>query len=377
MREQEGGMFQEMHGRDAMEAYWHWLCSSLVGEPGLLWRLVDQYGTPKEVFCAGEEELKKRFPRSPKGIAGLCAKRREWDFVREREALRRKKIAFVSCEHPAYPQRLHAVPQKPGGLFVRGDLPKEASPSIAIVGARACSAYGRSAALWFGRELAREGVQIISGMAAGIDGFGHQGALEAEGRTFGVLGGGVDICYPEFHRGLYMRLEREGGLLSEYPPGTRPLRHLFPQRNRIISGLCDGVLIIEAKAKSGSLITADLALEQGRDVYAVPGRLEDPLSVGCNNLILQGAGIALSPAQILEEMGITPKFVGKNQGSGKIALEKAEDIVYSCLGLQAKNPEELSAEAKLPLVEVLRILTSLELLGYAKEIYKNNYIRVL
>ena len=174
-----------------------------------------------------------------------------------------------------------------------------------------------------------------------------------------------------------MKLEREGGLLSEYPPGTRPMRHLFPLRNRIISGLADAIIIIEAKEKSGSLITADLALEQGKDVYAVPGRLEDPLSAGCNNLIRQGSGIALFPEQILEEMGITPKSAEQNRKCRKIALEKAEDIVYSCLGLQAKNPEELSLESGLTLAEVLRTLTGLELKGYAKEIYKNNYIRVL
>lgn len=362
---------------DTMEAYWHWLCGSLVGEPGLLWRLIEQYKTPKDIFYAKEEELNKRFPRSPKGIAGLCARRKDWDFESERESLHRKGIAFISCEHPAYPKRLQSIPQKPGGLFVRGGLPEDTGPSAAIVGARACSAYGKSAALWFGRVLAGAGVQIVSGMAAGIDGFGHQGAFEGGGKTFAVLGGGVDICYPEFHRGLYMRLEREGGLLSEYPPGTRPLRHFFPLRNRLISGLADAVIIIEAKAKSGSLITADLALEQGKDVYAVPGRLEDPLSAGCNNLIHQGAGIALSPEQILEEMGINFKIGMQNGRTGKIALEKAEDIVYSCLGLQAKNPEELSLESGCPLVEVLRTLTSLELKGYAKEIYKNNYIRVL
>lgn len=363
--------------KDTVEAYWHWLCSSIAGDPGLLWRLVEQYKTPKGVFYAKEEELAMRFPGNPKRIAGLCAKRGDWDFEKESENLRRKGITFVSCEHPAYPKRLSVIPHKPGGLFVRGGLPEGESPSVAIVGARACSVYGREAALWFGRELAGAGVQIISGMAAGIDGFGHQGALEAGGKTFGVLGGGVDICYPEFHRGLYMRLEREGGLLSEYPPGTRPMRHLFPLRNRLISGLSDRVIIIEAKAKSGSLITADLALEQGKDVYAVPGRIEDPLSAGCNNLIRQGAAIALSPEQILEELGINPRSGSENGERGKIALEKAENIVYSCLGLQARNPEELSRAAGLPLTEVLRSLTGLELKGYAKEIYKNNYIRAL
>ena len=360
-----------------MEDYWHWLTGSLIGEPGLLWRLVKQFGTPKGVFEAKEEKLKESFPGSPAGIARILKGRRDWDFEREREQLMRKGIVFVSCDHPDYPKRLRSLSQGPGGLYVRGKLPEDTSPSIAIVGARSCSAYGRNAALWFGRELSRAGVQVISGMALGIDGFSHQGALLGGNKTFGVLGGGVDICYPESHRELYMRLEKEGGLLSESPPGTRPLRHLFPLRNRIISGLSDAVLIIEAKEKSGSLITADLALEQGRDVYAVPGRLADSLSVGCNRLISQGAGIALSPEQILEEMGIISKILSNQEGKGKIDLEKAENIVYSCLGLQAQNLEELCERAGVSAVEALRILTSLELKGYAKEIYKNNYIRVL
>ena len=367
--------------RTSMEAYWHWYTGNLIGEPGLFWRLLGQYGTPERIFKAKEEELLKKFPKNYCVITRLCKKRSEWDFEREAEKLKRKEITFVSCEHPGYPARLRMLSQKPGGLFIRGELPKDGCPSVAIVGARTCSPYGRSIALWFGRELAGAGVQIISGMAAGIDGYGHQGALEGGGKTFGVLGGGVDICYPELQRELYMQLEREGGLLSESPPGIRPMRHLFPLRNRIISGLADLVLIIEAKAKSGSLITADLALEQGRDVYAVPGRLGDPLSAGCNNLICQGAGIALSPEQILDEIGINRKLKNSNKKGSeeheKNDLEKAENMVYSCLGLQPQNPEELCIATTFPLVEVMRILTVLELKGYAKEIYKNNYIRVL
>ena len=363
--------------RISMEAYWHWFTSGLVGEPGLIWRLAEQYGTPERIFMAKEEELLMRFPKNQRAIGGLCRRRKEWDFEKEGELLKRKGITFISCENPLYPCRLKTVAHKPGGLYVRGELPKDSDPSVAIVGARACSAYGRSAAMWFGRELAKGGVQVISGMAAGIDGCSHQGALEGGGKTFGILGGGVDVCYPEFHRELYMRLEQQGGLLSESPPGIRPMRHLFPLRNRIISGLADMVLIIEAKAKSGSLITADLALEQGRDVYAVPGRLEDSLSTGCNNLIHQGAGIALSPEQILEELGINGKLKKQIKKHEKNDLEMAENIVYSCLGLQAQGPEELCIRTKLPLIEVLRILTSLELKGYAKEVYKNNFIRVL
>lgn len=362
---------------ETREAYWHWLSSSLVGETALLWRLVERYGTPESIFAVREEDLQKAFPKNPGGIRRLCQGRREWDFVREEERLVRLGMSFVSCEHLAYPRRLQNISQKPGGIYFRGKLPEDDRPSIGIVGARACSAYGRSAALWFAKELAGAGVQIVSGMASGIDGFGHWGALEAGGKTFAVLGGGVDICYPKSHQELYLRLEQEGGLLSENPPGTKAMSHLFPLRNRIISGLSDAVLIIEAKGKSGSLITADTALEQGRDVYAVPGRLADPLSAGCNHLIGQGAGIALSPQYILDEMGIISKSIKKKKERTQKDLEKAENMVYSCLGLQARKPEELCEETELSLIEVLRILGSLELKGYAKEVYKNYYIRAL
>lgn len=154
----------------------------------------------------------------------------------------------------------------------------------------------------FGTVLARAGVQVISGMARGIDGIGQRSALCAGGYSLGVLGCGVDICYPQENRELYEQLLVKGGLCSEYPPGIEPRAALFPPRNRIISGLCDGVLVIEAKERSGTLITVDMALEQGREVYAVPGRATDALSAGCNRLIRQGAQLVMNPEELLEEL---------------------------------------------------------------------------
>ena len=163
------------------------------------------------------------------------------------------------------------------------------------MGARSCTPYGEKYALEYGKKLAECGIQVISGLARGVDGIGQRGALLGGGKTFAVLGSGVDVCYPKNHMGLYLDiLEQEGGILSELPPGTPPLPQHFPRRNRIISALSDIVLVMEARERSGSLITADLALEQGKDVYALPGPVNSSLSQGCNRLIFQGAGILLS-----------------------------------------------------------------------------------
>lgn len=206
--------------------------------------------------------------------------------------LEKKGISFVSCLSEKYPKRLSYIPDKPFLLYYSGRLPDDKKPTVAIIGARACSEYGKMVAYKFGRELAIDGVQIVSGMARGIDGVGQKGALSVHGQTYAVLGSGVDVCYPKEHIGLYEEIKNNGGLISEYPPGTKPLTGFFPERNRIISGLADIVLVVEAKTRSGTYITVTQALEQGREVYAVPGRITDVLSDGCNRLIKDGAGVA-------------------------------------------------------------------------------------
>lgn len=284
----------------------------------------------------------------------------------------RDGIQYIQQNHAAYPQKLLCYKGMPKGLYVLGKLPDKTRKSVAIVGARRSSAYGNQIAKSFAKELAGAGVQIISGMAWGIDGKAHEGALEGGGDTYAVLGCGVDICYPSGHRKIYEAMIQRGGILSEQPPGMPPMAGHFPARNRIISGLSDLVLVVEAKERSGSLITADLALEQGKDVFAVPGRIGDEMSKGCLNLIKQGAGLADSPLVLLEALGIKRNVSEK---SVKIVLEKNEDIVYSWIRLQPVSLEELVKKTGFGSREVLFALVGLELKGCIKEMQKNQYVR--
>ena len=223
-------------------------------------------------------------------------------------------IRSVGVESADFPPKLRDLPAMPRRLYYCGSLPG-GGPSAAIIGARRCSAYGRHQAALFARVLALNGISIISGMARGIDSCAQTAALEAGGRSYAVLGCGVDVCYPPTSRELYQRLPARGGILSEFDPGTQPIAWHFPARNRIISGLADIVLVIEARPGSGSLITANFALEQGRTVYALPGRVTDAYSEGCNQLIAQGASVALSPDVILEELRRrSPVWPGKASG---------------------------------------------------------------
>lgn len=231
------------------------------------------------------------------------------------EELTEKQIRFVTCRDEEYPARLRHIPDSPYALFVKGELPAQDALSVAVVGARDCSEYGRFVAEGIGRAMGVCGVQIISGMARGVDGISQNAALEAGGSSFGVLGCGVDVCYPASNRLLYERLCAQGGVLSTHPPGTEPKPQHFPPRNRIVSGLADALIVVEAREKSGTLITVDMALEQGKDVYVVPGRVTDRLSDGCNRLIKQGAGVFLSPEDFLREL--RQGWQGRQGGQGR------------------------------------------------------------
>lgn len=302
--------------------------------------LVKKLGSAKAVYLACENQLKKLV--SPKQLTAL---RNKPDFIKlqkEYTKVGEKKIQMVFWDEKAYPARLKTLKDAPFVLYYIGKLPKEEENTIAIIGARECSAYGSYVARAFAEKLAKENVSVVSGMARGIDGIAQEAALEAEGESYAVLGCGVDICYPARNRDLYERLKKKGGIISPYPPGTAAVRTLFPYRNKIVAALSDAILVIEARQKSGTLITVDMALEQGKDVYAVPGRLTDRLSDGCNCLIRQGAGIALSPEDILKEMHILQNrginFFPESEISQKEA-EKEEVLRY--LDFTPKSIEEI------------------------------------
>lgn len=228
--------------------------------------------------------------------------KKEWQVFERYDSLIKKGIQMVSFWDGEYPERLKKLKNPPLLLYYLGRLPDEKRPSLALIGARDCSDYGAYVAKAFGSRLAKAGVSVVSGMARGIDGIGQLSAVQEEGSTYAVLGCGVDVCYPASHRSLYEKIQEKGGIISPFPPGTPPARALFPSRNKIVAGLSDAVLVVEARQQSGTWITVDMALEQGKDVYAVPGRLTDRLSDGCNLLIRQGAGIALSPEDVLAEL---------------------------------------------------------------------------
>ena len=289
-----------------------------------------------------------------------------------------ENIKIYKKTEEGYPKNLLQLPDAPSRLYVLGELPDPMRPAIAIVGARNCSSYGKNMAYEYARILTQTGIQVISGLARGVDAAAHAGALAAGGKTYGVMGCGVDFCYPTSSRKLYHVMQQQGGILSEFAPGTPPLSYHFPLRNRIISGLSGAILVVEAKEKSGSLITADAALEQGRTVFALPGRAGDLLSEGCNRLIYQGAIPAWKPEIILEEM----EWTGKKEiiqedftQEKKIVLAREDDFVYSCLDLNPKAVSQLQDETGLPSGSLLKSLYYLTAKDLAREVWQNYYIR--
>ena len=344
-------------------------------------KLKEKAGTAEAIYYIEETALRKMQLLKEQEIWKLLEAKKKEELDRNYEAMRQKGISVIPWGEKEYPGRLKEIYDPPYALYVKGKLPDNTARAAAIVGARSCTPYGEKYALEYGKKLAECGIQVISGLARGVDGIGQRGALLGGGKTFAVLGSGVDVCYPKNHMGLYLDiLEQEGGILSELPPGTPPLPQHFPRRNRIISALSDIVLVMEARERSGSLITADLALEQGKDVYALPGPLDSPLSAGCNHLIQQGAGILLNPENLLEEWGIETNVLCRNteikNEKNKKVLESTDDLVYSCVGLYPKNVDQIAQESRVEIRKLMSILVTLELQGYIREITKNYYIRI-
>lgn len=335
-----------------------------------------QYHTAEELYHMSWEQLRMVPGLSPQEQAAVVKLRRSWDLEERYERLCAAGIQMVTMGEERYPKRLLHIAMPPPVLFYMGQLPGEDMRSIALVGARMCSEYGRHYAGEIARLASLAGLAVISGMAAGVDGAAHRGAMKAECPTYGVLGCGVDRCYPAQNRDIYEYMKKQGGILSECVPGTMPEGWLFPQRNRIISGLSDVVVVLEAKERSGSLITADFALEQGKDIYALPGRSGDALSAGCNRLIRQGAGIILSPEELMKDLKLGGKGMGLLPDFSQNTLAKDERLVYSSLDLQPKHIEQILQETKLDIDRTCDILLGLENVGLVKEIYRNYYIRL-
>lgn len=334
----------------------------------------ERFKTAGEIYYI-EETRMYEYMEKPEEIQAIRDSMKTWDLEMEYQKLEKQQVMFLPYFHEEYPKDLLALSQPPYAVYLKGQTIRRNIMRAAIIGARQCSSYGECMAIEFAECLADAGVEIISGMARGVDGAAQRGALNVGGISYGVLGSGVDICYPREHIGLYTDLQRRGGVLSEQPLGAAPLPQYFPARNRIISALSDIVLVMEAKEKSGSLITADQALELGKEVYALPGPVDSELSKGCNLLIKQGAGVLISPEDLLEELQISGRESLKKKLKNKIMLETNENMVYSCLDFYPKNLNQLAGETKLEISELVNQLVSLELKGYIREISKNYYVK--
>ena len=364
--------------KDEMRKYEYWLANLTGISSRKRIQAAALAGTAEELFDLSEKAVRALHIFTEKEEESFFQSRKNWEMERQWEAFQETGIKFYTYSDPDYPTRLAQIYQPPYAVYGKGNLPGT-EKTVGIVGARMCSEYGRALALRIGKTLAEHGVSVISGLALGIDSAGHAGALQGNGATYAVLGCGCDICYPRASRTLYRNIANSsGGILSEYAPGTPPMPYRFPERNRLISGLSDVLVVVEAKEKSGSLITVDCALEQGKDVYAVPGRFGDTLSRGCNRLIYHGAGILYDIDIFLEEIGVLPEKNENFVNSAQVSLEKDEILVYSVVdSLNPKYINNIIEETGLPLLQVLHILEHLKKSRLVQETFQNYYCRCL
>jgi DNA processing protein len=291
--------------------------------------------------------------------------------------------ALVAAEDPLYPPQLAAVPCMPPALFVEGDVALLTRPQVAIVGSRSATAAGREAAFDLAARLAVFGFTITSGLAAGIDAAAHEGALAAGGTTVAVCGTGLDRVYPPEHAGLARRIAASGALVSEFPTGTAPIASNFPRRNRLMSGLSRGVIVVEAAARSGSLITARLAGEQGREVMAVPGSIHNPLARGCHRLIKDGAALVESVDDVLAALGAAPPGIAAGAAlsaharakSAPAPLDSDAEMLLNALGFEPTDFDRLVERTGWPAPSVLSKLQLLELEGWIEALAGGRYGR--
>lgn len=358
------------------KVYQYWFLSNEEIYYGKKSKMLEYFTNSYNIFTASKNDLLDSNLLTKSEIERFILKRGQSDIDRAYESFLRTGFSYSTMESKDFPEKLTHLYDGIYGFFYNGKLP-EFSKSVAIVGARRCSAYGKKVAIELSRRLAMEGYNVISGMARGIDTHAHRGCLDGGGKTVAVLGCGCDVIYPSENYLLYEEIVKNGAVISEYQIGTAPLPQNFPRRNRIVSALADIVIVIEAREKSGSLITADLALEQGKDIYVVPGRIGDSLSLGCNKLISQGAGIILSVDSFLQELAerygtaVDSKVVEKQI----VKLEPDEKRIYQLIDYYPKNISTLMEESKMDYLSLLSIIYSLEKKELICEVLKNNYVK--
>ncbi|HIJ42100.1 MAG TPA: DNA-protecting protein DprA [Deltaproteobacteria bacterium] len=352
-----------------------WLSLHMIPRLGntVIGRLIENFGDPERVFDAGIPELMKIVgikPEVARNIAGRTSIR-----VAEKELkmVENQGARIITFADSSYPELLRQIHNPPIILYAKGnDFPKD-KQSIAIVGSRNPTHYGFDAAETFGFDFAIRGVTVISGMAKGIDSAAHMGCLRGGGFTVAVIGTGIDVVYPAENKKLFKQIAEKGVIFSEFSMGSPPEPWNFPIRNRIISGLCEGIVVVEATKKSGSLITASLALEQNREVFAVPGSIHSFKSTGTHHLIKQGACLAEKADDVLEELGFSRKFaksrnLKKQNGGFPSNLDTRETRIYEILSDYPIHMDQIMREGKFEPGEAASILMEMELKGLIKQL---------
>jgi len=342
-------------------------------------RLIEHFGEPQAVFSASELELSKVEGIGPRVISSLKRFDRWKDVEKEERQIERNQVDIITIKEKRYPKNLLSIYNPPPFLYVRGEIQERDDLAVAIVGSRMASEYGRMATEKISYELAEKGVTIVSGMARGIDSFAHQGAIKAKGRTVAVLGCGIDILYPPESRELFSDIVSHGAVISEFPISTPPFPVNFPKRNRVISGLSLGVVVVEASSRSGSLITARLGLEQGREIFSVPGRLDSTRSKGTHQLIKQGAKLVEEAEDILSEIlpqwGL-PQRLKEEKKKREEGLPVNSKVILDLLSLNPLHIDDLICQSKMKSGEVSSILLDLELKGWLRQLPGKMFVKV-
>jgi DNA processing protein len=348
--------------------------------PRLRKALLAEFGSPGAVLAAAPADLRRVSGIGAELTRRIAVARDQIDVQAELDRCAQNGIAIVTDFDPAYPRALREIHDPPGILFVRGEIMPVDALAVAIVGARHATHYGLAQAERLAGSLARAGITIVSGLARGIDAAAHRAALSAGGRTLAVLGSGLLNIYPPEHADLAVEVSRQGAVISEVASQTPPIAAAFPQRNRIISGLVLGVLVVEASTRSGALISARHAMEQGRDVFAVPGPVDSRMSRGCHRLIRDGAKLVETADDVLEELGPLVAPTSGTQGEpvhhpAELLLNELEQQVLAAIGSQPTTIDAVVATSQLPTPQVLSTISVLEMRRLIKRISGNLLVR--
>ena len=345
-----------------------WVAFNMVPRVGpvSVQNLLDYFGDLGAAWQAAPAEL-ARAGLNSLALENVSKAKASIDLDEELEKIARLEVKVLTWESADYPARLRHIYASPPVIYVKGELRPEDEWAVGVVGTRRATPYGKEATRQIVTDLSRSGVTIVSGLAYGIDGQAHQAALDAGGRTLAVLGCGVDVVYPQQHRRLAQRIAEQGALISDYPLGTQPEGRNFPPRNRIISGLSLGVLVVEGGTKSGARITAVNALEQDREVFAIPGNILTRTSILPNQLIQRGAKLVTQADDILEELNLT-QISQHAEVRAVLPESKEEALLLDCLSSEPLHVDELSRRIQLPIEQVTGTLTMMELKGMVRQI---------